>query len=451
MKQLLTIFLCVATLAVGAATTETVRGTVTFGRGGYNWAFVLLDDGTGARLEFAPGHRAFTGDAVEAAGRVMIREPMFRLNDVAIKKLGTRPLPPRERLTIAELYEPGNDHFALPVEVEAQIMDVSRRRTQLQLYVADLGIRAPTATVSIPLKENARTDAGFQRGATVRVKAVPSMIYEDLTAESDWRTLSRSLTLNVEGIEDVLILVPPPWWTPARVLLAVAFALLVLVAALGWGAAMTAKVHRARIAAEAIAAERRRMAMDLHDTIEQHLAGVKIMLAAALDPECAADAGRKLVERAEDMLVFAKNEVRQAVMDLRGDGAGRPLAEELKAVAAVVEKAGTARCRTQLRGLPERLAQGRQANLLMIVREAVTNAIKHGKANTIAMVADPQEAGFVLRILNDGEPFERATALGPSTGHYGLAGMEERARRGNFALSFGRDGGWTEVRLEVTA
>lgn len=130
------------------------------------------------------------------------------------------------------------------------------------------------------------------------------------------------------------------------------------------------------------------MAADLHDTIEQHLAGVKIMLAAV-------------------------------------------------------------RVRMSLRGLPDNLGSSRTQNLVMIVREAVTNAVKHGKAKTIAIVCDPVENGFVLRILNDGEPFDRSTALGPETGHYGLAGMEERAKRGNFKLSFGSDGKWTQVKLEV--
>ena len=91
----------------------------------------------------------------------------------------------------------------------------------------------------------------------------------------------------------------------------------------------------------------------------------------------------------------------------------------------------------------------------MIVREAVTNALKHGKAKNIAIVSDPIEVshrggqGFALRVLNDGEPFEREKALGPQTGHFGLAGMEERAHKSGFKLSFGMEGRWTCVRLEV--
>ena len=58
-------------------------------------------------------------------------------------------------------------------------------------------------------------------------------------------------------------------------------------------------------------------------------------------------------------------------------------------------------------------------------------------------------AGFVVRVLNDGAPFDVNAALGPETGHFGLAGMRERALRSGFTLEFGKDGDWTAVRVEV--
>ena len=72
-----------------------------------------------------------------------------------------------------------------------------------------------------------------------------------------------------------------------------------------------------------------------------------------------------------------------------------------------------------------------------------------GAGNPRSEVRSPKSRGFVLRVLNDGVPFDRAAALGPSTGHYGLAGMEERARQGNFTLSFGREDRWSFVKVEV--
>ena len=92
----------------------------------------------------------------------------------------------------------------------------------------------------------------------------------------------------------------------------------------------------------------------------------------------------------------------------------------------------------------------RLGDLLLIVREAVTNAIKHGKAKKVVIVSDPMDGGgFVIKVLNNGAPFDVNAALGPETGHFGLAGMRERALRSGFTLEFGRENEWVAVRVEV--
>ena len=89
-------------------------------------------------------------------------------------------------------------------------------------------------------------------------------------------------------------------------------------------------------------------------------------------------------------------------------------------------------------------------DIVAIVREALTNAAKHGHARNAAIASDPlPDGGFVLTVANDGEPFDRERAAGPAEGHYGLSGMEERAARIGGKLSFGRKDAWTTVRLEV--
>ena len=65
----------------------------------------------------------------------------------------------------------------------------------------------------------------------------------------------------------------------------------------------------------------------------------------------------------------------------------------------------------RLAGLPAELLQGRMQDMVFIVREAITNAIKHGKAKRIVLLAEPDDGGASLRILNDGEPFDVAAAL----------------------------------------
>ena len=87
-------------------------------------------------------------------------------------------------------------------------------------------------------------------------------------------------------------------------------------------------------------------------------------------------------------------------------------------------------------------------DLSLIVREAIGNAVKHGGAKKVAITSDQQEGGgWLLRIANDGEPFDSATAPGAREGHFGLEGMRQRARRLGAEVSFSTKSGWTVVSV----
>ena len=252
--------------------------------------------------------------------------------------------------------------------------------------------------------------------------------------------------LELEGQSAIEVLSTIYWWRVGAVTLAVIAGFLVIVLLAGW-----IRFRRVRIAERAVAVDRQRMAADLHDTIEQHLAGVKILLTCAMKPEGLPEETKKVLEKAAAMLIHAKGEVRSTIMNLRSAGLeGKGFEEQIREMAAPLRHGGIA-VKTLLRGLPEKMDSARLGDLLLIAREAVTNAIKHGKAKTVVIVSDPMEdgGGFVLKVLNDGAPFDVNAALGPETGHFGLAGMRERALRSGFTLEFAKDGEWTAVRVEV--
>ena len=199
---------------------------------------------------------------------------------------------------------------------------------------------------------------------------------------------------------------------------------------------------------EIVAAERRRMAADLHDTIEQHLAGANLIAAGvqALDgvtPEVV-----EAMKTLAGLLANAKAEVRSSVMNLRNAGdASVPLPDAIGSMVASLKKAGVM-ARKCLRGLPDTLPEAVAHDLVQIIREATTNAVKHGKAGKVLFTSDPLPyGGFEFKVLNDGAPFEIDSALGPETGHYGLSGMRERALRSRLGIEWGREGRWTFVRI----
>lgn len=214
------------------------------------------------------------------------------------------------------------------------------------------------------------------------------------------------------------------------------------------------KRERGRIAA--ITAERKRMAADLHDTIEQNLAGAKMLMESSLSiapdvPPAVAEA----VKGAAAVLAHAKSEIRATIFNLRCDEMFDRRPEDVFYEMMRHLDRGKVNARCRLRGLPDHLPGARFSDLLGIVQEATTNAVKHGRAKNIVLVSDPLtgdgKRGFVLRVLNDGEPFDVATALGPESGHFGLAGMRERAKRNGMRISWETKDKWTSVKVEVSA
>ena len=79
------------------------------------------------------------------------------------------------------------------------------------------------------------------------------------------------------------------------------------------------KVHREKIANAAVAKERRRLADEFHDTIEQHLAAAKLYLSGIQEsPELTGNV-RSALKAVEKVLVHAKDETSAAVKRLRED------------------------------------------------------------------------------------------------------------------------------------
>jgi signal transduction histidine kinase len=88
--------------------------------------------------------------------------------------------------------------------------------------------------------------------------------------------------------------------------------------------------------------------------------------------------------------------------------------------------------------------------LLMIVREALYNSVRHAHANRILLQADFERNRLVLRIRDDGCGFDSGRVSASSTTHYGIIGMRERAHRmgGKFVLN-SRPGGGTEIVIQI--
>ncbi|MCR5752247.1 MAG: hypothetical protein K6G91_09805 [Kiritimatiellae bacterium] len=194
--------------------------------------------------------------------------------------------------------------------------------------------------------------------------------------------------------------------------------------------------HR-QLKTKTLMAERKRMADDLHDTIEQHLVGAGMLLQLGKNGE------------AREILVRAKKEMRDIVWGLKNDDMMRLTPSEMiREYARGETKKGICRIEARLSGLPERMDASQMRDLSLVVREAVGNAVKHGGAHKVAIVSDPLEGGgWQLRVANDGIPFDPGSAPGPGEGHFGLEGMKARALRLGAKFTIDAPDGRTVVTL----
>lgn len=97
-------------------------------------------------------------------------------------------------------------------------------------------------------------------------------------------------------------------------------------------------------------------------------------------------------------------------------------------------------------------------HILRIIQEALNNTRAHAKAEetsvVIRKISDPQKSSNLIRIMifDDGLGFdsEKQMAPGNATSHFGMSGMEMRAKLlgGNFSVNSSPDTG-TKVQLEL--
>jgi signal transduction histidine kinase len=96
------------------------------------------------------------------------------------------------------------------------------------------------------------------------------------------------------------------------------------------------------------------------------------------------------------------------------------------------------------------LDQSTAHELLMVVREALHNAVRHGQPTKVQLNITFGENECSVQIHDNGIGFDPALVLSSSNGHYGLVGIRERIKRlgGNFVLN-SRSGEGTDLSFRI--
>ena len=207
------------------------------------------------------------------------------------------------------------------------------------------------------------------------------------------------------------------WLYPADVMRLGAYLLILT------GAAREISRYRRGLSTAAIFDERRRIARDLHDGLAQELAFIVTKSRSLAEGMVESD--ERELGRVATAAERALDESRRAITALFA-----PMDESLEAavvqtVEEVTSRAGT---RAEIEIDPNiRLPSASKEALLRIVREAVSNASRHGGARSVRVQLLNGDA-IRLIVSDDGSGFD-TTILERDAGGYGLATMTERVHR----------------------
>jgi signal transduction histidine kinase len=247
-----------------------------------------------------------------------------------------------------------------------------------------------------------------------------------------------------------LVIVPVAAWKTFWFWVAVGVALIAVIAGV-WRLAGAQKMKRHVQELErqrALEQERVRIAQNIHDDLGARVTEISLLSSAAqLKPDLSAEEARSQfgsLSRLTNDLVRALYETVWAVNPKNDDLDSLTsfvcqLAEQMCSQAQL-------RCRMEIPELHSTIpvASTVRHNVIMAVKEAIHNVIKHGHASEVQIRMEESKGVFTVEVSDNGRGFDPAT-----TAHgNGLENMERRLQSLNGDCSVtSRPGGGTKVKL----
>jgi ligand-binding sensor domain-containing protein/two-component sensor histidine kinase len=199
--------------------------------------------------------------------------------------------------------------------------------------------------------------------------------------------------------------------------------------------------------------ERENMARDFHDTILQNFQSLllHVQLAVRSIPEGAA---KDKLDKALSATENALNKGRDKIGELRslaepvGD-----LASEIAQLAALLGEEYSTTFSMHVDGEPRPLIDSAATDVRAMVGELVTNAFRHSQASAVHVELRYRRRALEITVIDDGRGTDLYPHQAGKSGHWGLQGVRERARRvgGVFTIGVTPSGKGTRASLRVAA
>jgi len=212
------------------------------------------------------------------------------------------------------------------------------------------------------------------------------------------------------------------------------------------------RVGQLRSRFRAVLNERTRLAREMHDTFIQGCVSVSALLEAYLSLGAEeADAKENLLDYARTQLRTTVDEAREAVWNLRQKPAAVSLLGPfLRSLSEQVHREFGIPVECRISEESFEFSKDTIHDLLMVVREAIYNAVRHGHPRRVEIAVCFHRNECELKITDDGVGFDPETLSSLQGGHYGVVGMQERIQRiGGRLLVNSSPGAGTEVLIYV--
>ncbi len=322
----------------------------------------------------------------------------------------------------------------LPATAENLLGDsVADELIRVQGTLTSMVMRGKQARLHIDV--NGRAGAAWWAQPDVGIALAPGSLVQltGICTRSSGRSKDGAdFTLLLRDSRDITLLKTAPWWNEehigftATLLTGISLFGSAWIMLLRWQVRRQSQLFATAERARAISEERRRISREFHDSLEQQLVGVALLVDVAKKsaPEDAT------LSQAKEMLRHCQQEVRRSIHDLREGQLAENGVETALRHWLAEQQASNPEITLALQtshALPRQPAE-LELHLFRITQEAVNNALKHAKAQNICVKLEDG----LLSIEDDGAGFD--ISLLKSTPRLGLRGMNERAVKLNSLL-----------------
>ena len=432
---------------------------------------VYLEDG-GVGLRLLPlGTNVFhPGDSVEAVGYPDIGRTTLVLREVRLQKTGESVLPEARMIPESELT---NTLDSTRIRVEGDLLGwhLERDAPVLEMRTSQ---KSSQPLNDPPLYYLARLAPGRNESISLRAGSRLALtgVYIELERNQGPNTggeppdssRGKPFDLLMNSPADIVVLSQPSWWTLQRLLIVVGMLLVVLAFTAIWikqlrrlveqrTSQLQREIHeRERVERQhELEAERSRIARDLHDDLGSSLTEISVLASTGQRPEPGETSHPKLfnaIAGKARSLIAALDVIVWAVDP--DDNSLQSLGDYLTGYAEEFFSHMNISCRFKVPvAFPQMNLDGRRRHdLLMAVKEALNNVVRHSEAAEVEFRMAVDENVLAIDIADNGKGFESG-----GDGH-GLKNLPVRLLKlgGTCAVESCIGGGTTvKIRLPLAA